>query len=222
MRVNADFNSTASVDGEGARWIPSPLPGVERCLLDRVGEEVARATTLVRFAPQSGFDAHRHGGGEEFLVLEGVFSDPDGDFGPGSYVRNPAGTEHAPWSEPGCVIFVKLWQFQEGDDARVRIDTESSPWRPGLLDGVREQCLHRYEGESVDLMLFDREAVVAWGEEEKGVELLVLEGELEAAGRKRTRWSWLRHPPGESLSVTGTAGTRVWVKRGHLAPPIGV
>src|SRR6516165_7170873 len=55
----------------------------------RIGDEVARATSVVRYAPKSRFSAHIHGGGEEFLVLDGVFQDEHGDFPVGSYIRNP-------------------------------------------------------------------------------------------------------------------------------------
>lgn len=223
MLVNADFTSFAAVDAGRAPWVPSPLPGVERCLLDRVGDEVARATSLVRFAPQSRFESHNHGGGEEFLVLEGVFSDPAGDFGPGSYVRNPPGTEHAPWSEPGCVIFVKLWQFQDGDDATVRIDTTDAEWRAASSDGVRGQLLHQFGPERVELLRFDGEASVELGTPQGGgVEVLVLDGEMRAGDQRHARWSWLRQPPGEALTILGSAGLRLFVKRGHLDPPVGL
>ena len=91
--------------------LPPPIPGVERRLLERVGEEVARATSLVRYAPGSSFSPHSHDGGEEFLVMDGVFTDEEmGDFPAGYYVRNPVGSSHTPSSEEGCIIFVKLWQ----------------------------------------------------------------------------------------------------------------
>ncbi|GAL13613.1 hypothetical protein JCM19233_4618 [Vibrio astriarenae] len=48
--------------------------------LDRVGGEVARATSIVRYKPNSAFSPHTHDGGEEFFVLEGVFSDEHGDY----------------------------------------------------------------------------------------------------------------------------------------------
>ena len=89
MELNADFTKRAAVHGAGIPWLPSPVAGVERRMLDRVGDEVARATTIVRYAPGSRFSAHTHGGGEEFLVLEGVFTDEHGDYPTGSYVRNP-------------------------------------------------------------------------------------------------------------------------------------
>ena len=91
MNVNADLSQRAVVDSEQLPWVDSPLKGVQRRMLERDGDEVARATSIVRYAPESAFSAHSHGAGEEFLVLEGVFSDEHGDFGPGMYVRNPPG-----------------------------------------------------------------------------------------------------------------------------------
>src|SRR5271166_3471905 len=100
-----------------------PIAGVERRMLDRIGAEVARATTIVRYAPGSSFSTHTHDGGEEFLVLEGVFSDEHGDFPAGSYIRNPPTSRHTPGSAPGCTIFVRLWQFDPNDRTQVRVDT---------------------------------------------------------------------------------------------------
>ena len=104
MKINADLTQRAVVNTNALPWIDSPMAGVQRRLLDRDGDEVARATSLVRYAPGSYFSAHTHGGGEEFIVLEGVFSDEHGDFGPGTYVRNPVGSSHTPHSKDGATI----------------------------------------------------------------------------------------------------------------------
>ena len=101
MKINADLSQRAVVHSEELPWVESPLPGVERRMLERDGEEVARATSVVRYAPNSSFDPHTHGGGEEFFVLDGVFSDEHGDFGPGTYVRNPPGSRHTPRQRQG-------------------------------------------------------------------------------------------------------------------------
>lgn len=77
--------------------------------------EVARATSIVRYAPESRFAEHIHELGEEFLVLEGMFSDEHGDYGAGTYVRNPPGSSHSPYTVDGCTIFVKLRQFDPAD-----------------------------------------------------------------------------------------------------------
>src|SRR5580704_1914859 len=132
MELNADFSRRAAVHAASLPWVPSPMAGVERRMLDRIGDEIARATSIVRYAPGSHFSPHTHGGGEEFLVLDGVFSDEHGDFPAGSYIRNPPASRHTPGSEPGCILFVKLWQFDPDDRTPVRIDTgdlhfDSSP-----------------------------------------------------------------------------------------------
>jgi len=102
------------------------VPGVESRMLARDGDEVARVTSLVRFAPYSAFSAHRHGGEEQFLVLEGVFSDESGDFPAGTYARNPVGSRHVPSSEPGCVIIVKLGQMPAVYQLTIKTDTLDS------------------------------------------------------------------------------------------------
>src|SRR5262245_7868468 len=122
MRINADFTKRASAHAGKSAWVRSPMPGVERRMLDRVGDEVARATSIVRYAPESAFSPHAHPGGEEFLVLEGIFQDERGDYPAGSYVRNPPTSRHTPRSQAGCTIFVKLYQFDPADRSSVTID----------------------------------------------------------------------------------------------------
>lgn len=123
MEINADFSQRVMVHAARLPWVPSPMAGVERRMLDRIGDEVARATSIVRYAPGSKFSPHTHGGGEEFLVLDGVFQDEHGDFSAGSYVHNPPTSHHTPSSVPGCTLFVKLWQFDLADRNQVRINT---------------------------------------------------------------------------------------------------
>src|SRR5690242_14494698 len=96
MELNADFTRRPAVHAGPRDWVPSPIAGVERRMLDRIGDEVARATSIVRYAPRSQFSAHTHGGGEALLVLDGVFQDEHGDFPAGTYVRNPPTTSHTP------------------------------------------------------------------------------------------------------------------------------
>ena len=102
MKINADLKQRAVIETEALDWVASPAPGVERRMLDRDGAESGRATSVVRFAAGSEFPPHDHPGGEEFLVLEGTFSDETGDLGPGTYVRNPVGSRHKPASRDGC------------------------------------------------------------------------------------------------------------------------
>ena len=100
MQLNADFSRRAVVHAGTLDWVASPIAGVHRRMLDRIGDEVARATSIVRYAPASHFSPHVHDGGEEFLVLDGVFQDEHGDYPTGSYVRNPPNIAPYTWLGP--------------------------------------------------------------------------------------------------------------------------
>jgi hypothetical protein len=191
------------------------MAGVERRMLDRIGDEVARATSIVRYALGSHFSPHTHGGGEEFLVLDGVFQDEQGDFPAGSYIRNPPTTSHTPRSAPGCTIFVKLWQFDPDDRTEVRIDTGRLSFAPDR-PGVDAMPLFQDRREVVRLERWapDTEVDLA---APGGIELLVLEGAFSEGGERFEPQSWLRLPPGARLRATaGRNGCRLWVKSGHL------
>lgn len=220
MEINSDFSKRAVAHADALEWSPSPAAGVDRRMLDRVGGEVARATTIVRFAPEAVFEAHTHGGGEEFLVLDGVFSDEFGDFPAGSYVRNPPSSRHTPGSKGGVTILVKLHQFDPEDRTHLRTDMNklapvASAERPGVAvaplfnDGYEDVRVERWApGATVRLK--------APG----GFEAFVLEGGFDEGGEPFRRHSWLRLPSGARLeAIAGPEGARVWVKTGHLADP---
>ncbi len=218
MQLHADLTKRAVVLPEDGEWVASPLAGVERYMLDRDGEEVARATSLVRYAAESRFDEHVHGGGEEFLVLDGVFSDASGDFGPGTYVRNPIGTAHAPWSKEGCIILVKLQQFDPDDTERVVIDTSQAP--AGKWQQLREDLsllpLHQFRDENVVLFKFAPGAKVDRHVHDGGEEVFVLEGTLQDEHGAYPKGSWLRNPHGSAHSAWSDEGCLLFVKTGHL------
>jgi ChrR-like protein with cupin domain len=217
MELNADFSMRVAVHAARLSWTPSPMPGVERRMLDRIGDEVARATSIVRYAPNSQFSPHVHEEGEEFLVLEGVFQDEHGDFPAGTYVRNPPQSRHKPGSEAGCVLFVKLRQFDPADRMPVTLDTNRMPMLPAKdRGGVEAMCLFHDDREDVRLEHWGPNADVAW-DPEGGIEILVLGGSFVEAGETFTEQSWLRLPIGARLSAkAGPAGCRVWIKEGHL------
>lgn len=216
MRINADFSERVVVRPEDYDWVASPAAGVERMMLDRIGDEVARATTIVRFAPGSYFDAHTHDGGEEFLVLEGTFSDESGDYPAGSYVRNPIGTSHKPHTEEGCTILVKLHQFDEDDRAHFSVDTTTEPFRPGMVEGLSVLPLHSAKSENV--------ALVRWAPGTKfnphqhwgGEEIFVLEGTFQDEHGSYPKGSWLRSPHLSQHKPWSDEGCLIWVKTGHL------
>jgi anti-sigma factor ChrR (cupin superfamily) len=217
MKVNADLRERVVIQIDALPWVPSPLPGVERRMLDRDGEEVARATSVVRYAPNSRFDAHTHGGGEEYFVLEGVFSDEHGDFGPGSYVRNPPGSAHTPRSDQGCTIFVKLRQRADEDQTQVSIDTtDAAGWTPGPQPGVEALPLHRYDKEVVRLLRLAPGVRLEAHGHPAGEEILVLEGSFEDEHGRYAKGTWIRNPPGSDHRPSTETGCLLYIKTGHL------
>lgn len=219
MRLHDDLSQPVIVHAAKLDWIASPAAGVDRRMLFRVGDEVARATSIVRYAPGSAFPRHTHGGGEEILVLDGVFEDEHGDYPTGSYFRNPPGTSHVPASKDGCILFVRLWQFRADDQARIvrqpgegeRIDP-----RPGTTGAT---VLFDDGHETVRLEDWAPGATVTAGNA-RGLEFLVLSGGLAIGDETLEPQSWGRLPAGTSLTAnTGPQGARLWIKDAPLLHP---
>ncbi len=219
-RINADFSRRVIIATDALPWIGSPQAGVERRMLDRVGGEVARATSLVRYAPHSNFPEHEHALGEEFLVIEGVFSDEHGDYPVGTYIRNPPGSRHSPGSAPGCTIFVKLRQMQPQDTRRVVIDTGEAPWQSGDADGHARMPLYAAAkgGEVVTMERLEAGAHLSPYDCPGGEELLLLSGDLTTEAGTHRAGTWMRSPAGSRQHLSSQGGATYWVKRGHLAP----
>ena len=194
------------------------MPGVERMMLDRIGDEVARATSLVRYAPNSTFPAHVHGGGEEFFVLEGEFADEHRTYPVGTYVRNPIGTSHSPRiGEQGCVIFVKLRQFNEEDDKSVVIDTRNAKWPLPLAPGVEAMPLHEFQNELVTMIRWAPNTPFKEHTHPGGAEVFVVEGCFSDEYGDYPAGTWLRNPDQSShRAFTRDEGALLYLKAGHL------
>jgi len=213
--LNMDFADRVVIDTRRAEWLPSPMPGVVRKPLAREDAERGHATSIVRYEPGASFSEHDHPLGEEILVLEGTFSDHTGDYKAGTYFRNPEGFRHAPFSEKGCVLLVKLHQFQTGDAAHVVIDTNTTPWQPGH-GGLEVMSLHAHGGEHV--------ALVHWPENEKfqrhthvgGEEIYVISGEFIDEYGRYPAGTWIRSPHMSVHNPWVEEETLIWVKTGHL------
>jgi anti-sigma factor ChrR (cupin superfamily) len=214
MELNADFTKRAVVHGAILPWQSSPMPGVERRMLDRVGDEVARATTIVRYAPHSQFSPHIHGGGEEFLVLAGVFQDEHGDYPAGTYVRNPPTSCHTPGSATGCVILVKLWQFDPDDRTQIMIDTTKNQYKADLMSaGVSTMPLFADDREMVRLEQWAADVSIDLLAP-YGLEIFAIQGSFTEGGEVFQPYSWLRLPPQSRLvAQSGAEGCEIWVKQ---------
>ena len=216
MQLNADLSQPAIMHGNAIEWVPSPMTGVDRRMLERDGIEVARATSIVRYAPGSSFSAHTHGGGEEFLVLDGVFSDETGDFPAGWYVRNPPSSRHVPASAPGAVILVKLRQMPAVETSPLRIDTRDPALWHTPAPGFAEATLFDAAWEQVSLLRLTpgyRGKSEIWP---RGAEFFVIAGEVTIDTTSLSQHDWARFPADSQLTLSSRTGALLYRKTGHL------
>lgn len=213
--LNMDFTQRLVIHSQDIDWLASPAVGVWRKPFEREAKEAGYTTSIVKYNANSAFKAHPHPMGEEILVLEGVFSDEEGDYPAGTYLRNPPNSSHAPFSKEGCIIFVKLNQFDQRDDKEVRINTNEYNWLPGI-GGLKVMPLHEYQHEHV--------ALVKWPKGEKfqphthfgGEEILVLTGTFQDEHGLYPKGTWIRSPHMSNHCPSVEEDTIIWVKTGHL------
>ena len=208
MQIRADLSQRALVNPDDWQWVDSPQRGVRRVMLDRQGDEVAVATSFVRYAPESRFPGHDHARGEEFLVLEGEFADEHGRYPPGTYIRNPPGSHHAPFSYHGCLIWVKLRQFHPEDGVQMALTLDSAP----PTSGQRRRLLHEHGDEQVMEITASGGSRIELEAQTVAQEVLVLEGRLTVDGSVLEPLSWLRVPAGEGRTLISEAACRLFWK----------
>jgi anti-sigma factor ChrR (cupin superfamily) len=218
VALNADNTQRVVVDQASLPWVDSPAQGVRRRMLARDGAEVARATSIVSYAPGSSFQQHRHDLGEEILVLDGTFSDETGSYGAGCYLKNPAGSKHAPSSVGGCTLFVKLRHLDPDDQHHAAVDTRTAQWFPGLVPGLSVLPLSSFGTQNT--------AMVRWAAGTRfqphrhfgGEEIYVLDGVFEDEQGRYPAGTWLRSPHLSAHQPFSLEGCTIFVKTGHLAP----
>lgn len=216
MQIHSDWSERVVVDSSAMDWVPSPSAGVERKMLERDGDEVARATSMVRYAPGSHFSRHVHELGEELFVLEGEFCDDGGRFGPGSYIRNPPGSAHAPWSDGGCVLLVKLRYFDSADQTRVVVHTRDTPWLRGVVPGLSVMSLHEFATQHTALVRWAPRTYFHAHRHYGGEEVLVVEGVFEDENGRYPTGTWIRSPHLSQHQPFSREGCIILVKTGHL------
>ncbi len=213
--LNMDFSKKACVFEKDKQWIKSPADGVSRIPLEREAAETGHTTSFVKFEPDSYFPAHTHPQGEEIYVLEGVFSDENGDYPAGTYIRNPPGSRHKPFTKQGCVLFVKLDQFQQDDNRPVVLRPEDQQWQPGI-GNLKVLSLHQHNTESTALVKWPSNEVFQphthWG----GEEIVVISGEFIDEHGEYPAGSWLRSPHMSRHFPKVNEETLILVKVGHL------
>lgn len=197
-------------------WVPSPASGVWRRQLEAEAAESGETTGVVRFDKGAGFQSHTHTNGEEVLVLEGIFEDAAGQYPAGCYFRNPPGSQHAPLCPEGCTIFVKLDQFQTGDQETIRINTRDREWQPGVVQGLSVMPLHSYATEHTALVKWEPGTRFNPHSHPGGEEIFVIEGIFEDEAGSYPKGTWLRNPAGSFHHPFSHTGCVIYVKVGHM------
>ena len=216
--LNQNFQSRVVIDTLTQDWHSSPCSGVRRIYLERDNySEFAKASSIVEYEADSSFQTHTHENGEEFLVLSGTFSDENGDYPSGTYVRNPHGSSHSPFSKTGCKILVKLRQFDKNDKSRIVIREDDYKWLPGICQGLTVMPLHSYQSEHSALVKWEPHTKFSnhshWG----GEEIYILRGTLFDEFGVYKKGTWIRSPHMSSHNpYTTNDGALIFVKTGHI------
>ena len=215
MIINADYSKRVSISHHDLPWIASPEPGVERRMLERLGGEIAKATSIVRYMPNSQFHSHTYDLGEEIFVLDGVFSDETGNYPAGTYLMNPPGSSHAPFSKSGCTLFVKLMHLGPDQVTREVSDTNSAAWHQGLVPGLKVMPL-MHQGTGSTLVKWAPETYFNAHRHYGGEEIFVVDGVFEDEHGRYPAGSWIRSPHLSMHQPFSKEGCTIFVKTGHL------
>ena len=201
-------------------WTASPSGTVWRKRLHLLGpQEAGQVTSVVRYEKNSSFPPHEHPDGEEIFVLEGVFSDEHGDWPAGSYLLNPEGVRHAPFSEPGCTIFVKLRQYPGTERLHLATDTANMEWQTHTLPGVEQKPLYQQDGFE-DCTVLQRWTSNINGQTIRyaaGAEIFILAGNFEDEYGRYQRGDWMRLPKGFAHSPVTDISCVLYLKEGGFA-----
>lgn len=214
--ISGDLNTRVAMDTSDMSWSASPSGAVWRKRVHLVGPpESGQVTSVVRYEAGATFPEHNHPDGEEILVLEGVFSDEHGDWPKGSYLLNPDGFRHAPFSTEGCVIFVKLRQFPGEDRHHVAIQTSDLAWKPTGQPGVTVKHLYEQPGYA------DRMRLECWATGAtvtnlypEGAELFLIDGRFDDDLDAYMAGTWIRLPNGSSHTARTIDECTLYIKEG--------
>lgn len=215
MHLNADYSQRIVLNHHDLSWAASSRPGLERRMLDGMGDELANATSIVRYQPGAGFEAQRHEFGEEMLVLDGVFSDESGDYPSGTYIMNPPGSSHAPRSDSGCLLFVKHRHLGPDQQTREVVNTRTTPWHQGLVPGLTVMPLMR-QGQGSTLVRWAPQTFFNPHRHFGGEEIFVVDGVFEDEHGRYPSGSWIRSPHMSMHQPFSKEGCTIFVKTGHL------
>lgn len=215
--LNGDHSMRVALDTQSMEWSPSPSGTVWRKRLHLVGPpESGQVTSVVRYEAGAKFPAHDHPGGEEIFVLEGTFSDEHGDWHAGTYLLNPEGFSHSPFSKEGCILFVKLRQFPGHDREHIVIQSKDEAWKPSVrkISSWKKLYAQKPYSDFMRLEAWDIPAELGKINFVQGAELFVLKGQFSDELGTYLTHSWLRIPAGGSITPISDDYCELYIKEG--------
>eukprot|EP00521_Asterionellopsis_glacialis_P014180 CAMPEP_0195296112 /NCGR_PEP_ID=MMETSP0707-20130614/18807_1 /TAXON_ID=33640 /ORGANISM="Asterionellopsis glacialis, Strain CCMP134" /LENGTH=248 /DNA_ID=CAMNT_0040357527 /DNA_START=193 /DNA_END=939 /DNA_ORIENTATION=- len=216
--LNDDLSKRVVMRTSEMEWVKSgPSATVERKRCFRAGgQESGSVTSVVRYLPGAVFPMHPHPEGEEIFVLEGTFSDTRGDHGPGVFLLNPEGFEHAPSSTEGNLLLVRLRQYPNAVEGTIRsqmaLDTNSVSWVDTDVPGIQEKCLYPLD-DTQEQVYPERQWLEKWTRHtqippqtvgQHGLEIFVVDGSFTDTEGSYQKGDWLRLPHGYILDASST------------------
>lgn len=217
--VNSDLSQQVVIDTQSMPWQSSPSGTVWRKPLYREGGEFGPVTSLVRYQAGGKFRSHAHPQGEEILVLAGEFCDDHGRYPQGSYLLNPDGSQHAPYSDHGCTLLVRLRQYAGHDRPQIKLDTTQAHWCQGMVEGLTVLPLYAQANytENMALVHWQPETYFARHTHPGGEEIFVIEGTFEDEHGVYPQGSWIRSPHMSTHTPFSRQGCLIYVRVGGLA-----
>lgn len=217
--INANFHLPVSVKTNVFDWQGFTKAGIRQRSLERLVGRHSRLTAVAQFAAGQVFKKIAHEHGVEFLVLSGKFSDEHGDYGVGSYVRNPAAAYRMPFTRDGCTVLLKVGRFQLLDQKRVVVNTRDShrKWKATGEPGVSCLDLHQFSEQHVSLHKIRAECWITFKCLNLALEIFVIEGDISVSGSHYEAGTWLRYPPGSRIKVRSKHGCCLYINK-NISP----
>jgi anti-sigma factor ChrR (cupin superfamily) len=218
--LNGDLSKRVVMRTGEMEWAKSgPSATVERKRCFRAGpQESGSVTSIVRYLPGATFPKHPHPQGEEIFILEGLFCDERGNHGPGTFLLNPEGFEHAPSSPEGNLILVRLRQYTNAIPGVIRsqvaLNTNALPWTDEFRNrgpGVSQKLLYPLPEDSPQNEYPEIQWLEKWNEVSSptpfivgtyGLELFVVDGKFRDSDGSYKKGDWMRFPAGHNFDGT--------------------
>lgn len=215
QKINENLLTRTAVLYNSLTWYPTIYTGISfGCFESDQEVQEHPVTMLTKFEPGGFFELHGHPGGEEILVLEGTFKDERGVHPPGTYMLNPEGFIHLPYSEEGCLTFVKLRQHGGKTRQQIRVNIFDLPGQPGVIPEIQVKPIYEQIDypEKVWIEQWQPGTSLSQVVETEVKEIFVIQGTWSDELGDYPPYSWVRYSPNCPYQPASKDGCLLYVK----------